>query len=99
MHGSPTAQDVDIYVAAPGTDINTIDPAFATVAFKASTGYVNLAEGDYEVTVTPAGTKTAAIGPAPFTFANGDVFTVVARDESGGGTPLNVIVTADALHD
>ncbi len=99
VHGSPTAQDVDIYVAAPGTDINTIDPAFATVAFKASTGYVNLAEGDYEVTVTPAGTKTAAIGPAPFTFANGDVFTVVARDETGGGTPLNVIVTADALHD
>lgn len=95
VHGSPTAADVDIYVAAPGTDINTIDPAFATVPFAASTGYVNLAAGDYEVTVTPAGTKTAAIGPAAFTFANGDVFTVVARDEAGGGTPLNVIVTSD----
>ena len=95
VHGSPTAADVDIYVAAPGTDINTIDPAFSTVPFKASTGYVNLAAGDYEVTVTPAGTKTAAIGPAPFTFAAGDVFTVVARDEAGGGTPLNVIVVSD----
>ncbi len=95
VHASPTAADVDIYVAAPGTDINTIDPAFSTVPFAASTGYVNLAEGDYEVTVTPAGTKTAAIGPAPFTFANGDVFTVVARDNAGGGGPLNVIVTSD----
>ena len=56
---------------------------------------MNLPAGDYEVTVTPAGTKTAAIGPAPFTFANGDVFTVVARDEAGGGAPLNVIVTSD----
>ncbi len=95
VHASPTAADVDIYVAAPGTDISTISPAFSTVPFAASTGYVNLAAGDYEVTVTPAGTTTPAIGPAPFTFADGDVFTVVARDEVGGGTPLNVIVTSD----
>ncbi len=94
-HASPTAADVDIYVAAPGTDINTIDPAFSTVPFAASTGYVNLPAGDYEVTVTPAGTKDAAIGPAAFTFADGDVFSVVARDALGGGGPLNVIVTSD----
>ena len=95
VHGSPTAADVDIYVAAPGTDITTITPAFSNVPFSASTGYVNLPAGDYEVTVTPTGTTTAAIGPAPFTFAAGDVFTVVARDEVGGGVPLNVIVTSD----
>ncbi len=94
-HASPTASDVDIYVTAPGTDINTIDPAFSAVPFAASTGYVNLPAGDYEVTVTPAGTKTAAIGPAPFSFANGDVFSVVARDATGGGGPLDVIVTSD----
>ena len=95
VHGSPTAQDVDIYVAAPGTDISTIAPAFTDIPFAASTGYVNLPAGDYEVTVTAAGSTTPAIGPAPFTFANGDVFTVVARDAAGGGTPLDVIVTSD----
>ena len=55
------------------------------------------ADGEtYEVTVVPAGTTTPAIGPAPFTFFNGDVATVVARDAEGGGGPLNVIITNDA---
>ncbi len=97
VHSSPTAQDVDIYVTAPGTDINTVDPTLAVVPFKASTGYIPLPEGSYDVTVVPAGTKTAAIGPATFDFFNGDVLTVVARDAVGGGAPLNVIVAGDQI--
>lgn len=97
VHASPTAQDVDIYVTAPGTDISGTAPALAGVPFKANTGYLELAAGSYDVTVTPAGSKTAAIGPATFTFADGDVVTVVARDEAGGGAPLNVLVTDDRL--
>jgi hypothetical protein len=97
VHASPTAQDVDIYVTAPGTDINSVDPTLASVPFKASTDYIPLPAGSYEVTVTPAGSKTPAIGPAEFPFANGDVVTVVARDAEGNGTPLNVIVTADVV--
>lgn len=97
VHASPTAQDVDIYVVAPGTDINTVEPTLTDVPFKASTGYIALSEGMYDVAVTPAGTKTAAIGPATFDFMNGDVVTVVARDAAGGGTPLNVIIATDSI--
>ena len=97
VHASPTAQDVDIYVTAPGTDIGTVEPARAVIPFKANTGYLELAPGSYDVTVTPTGSKTAAIGPATLSFEAGDVLTVVARDEAGGGTPLNVVITNDAL--
>lgn len=97
VHASPTAADVDIYVVAPGTDINTVDPTLTNVPFKASTGYIALPAGMYDVAVTPTGTKTAAIGPATFDFMNGDVVTVVARDAAGGGTPLNVIITTDSI--
>lgn len=95
IHGSPTAQDVDIYVTVPGTDITTVDPNFAGVPFGAETGYVPLAGGTYTVTVTPAGTTTAAIGPIDITVVEGEVYTAVARDPLPGSTDLGLILLDD----
>jgi hypothetical protein len=63
---NPAAASVDIYVTAVGADISSEDPALSSVAFKDNTGYINLAPGDYDVTVTVAGTKTAAMARPPF---------------------------------
>lgn len=95
FHGSPTAGEVDIYVVAPGTDITDETPAFTAVPLGADTGYVPLAAGDYDVIVTPTGTKDAAIGPATITVAAGGIYTAAARDEIGGGTPLGLILYDD----
>lgn len=95
VHLSPGAGLVDIYVTAPGTDIATVEPTFAEVDFKAETGYVSLAGGSYDVTVTVAGTKTAAIGPAEITIADGDVYTAVARDAPGETPPFGLILLDD----
>lgn len=94
VHGSPSAGNVDIYVAAPLTDINTINPTFANVPFKANTGYVGLAGGTYEVSVTPAGAKTPVAIFATLPIENGDIFTVIARDDTdgNGGAPLGLLV-------
>ncbi|WP_394224017.1 CHRD domain-containing protein [Alteromonas gracilis] len=83
VHASPSAGNVDIYVTADG-EIDAVDPAFADVAYEtgelAETGYVSLAEGDYVVTVTPTGTKTAAIETGLLTLENGEIYTAVAID-------------------
>lgn len=91
----PAAASVDIYVTAVGADINAEDPALTDVAFKANTGYIALPAGDYDVTVTIAGTKTAAIGPATISIANGDVFTAIARDPIPGEMDFGLILLAD----
>jgi hypothetical protein len=92
VHGSPSAGNVDIYVAAPGTDINTINPTFANVPFKANTGYVGLTGATYEVSVTPAGAKSPVAIFATLPIENGDVFTAIARDAPGGGAPLGLLL-------
>ena len=95
IHGSPSAGNVDIYLTAPGAGIATATPILTSVPFKADTGFLSVAAGSYDVTVTPAGTKTAAIGPATITIANKGIYTAVARDAVGGGTPLGLILLDD----
>jgi hypothetical protein len=94
---NPAAASVDIYVTAVGADINAEDPALTDVAFKDNTGYIPLAAGDYDVTVTIAGTKTAAIGPATISVIGGDVFTAIARDPLPGQMDFGLILLADVL--
>jgi hypothetical protein len=97
VHASPTAQDVDIYLTAPEAGIADVEPTLPSVPFKANTGYLALAEGDYDVTVTLPGTKDIAIGPATISIANGGVYTAIARDPLPGQMEFGLIVLADTL--
>ena len=97
VHLAPSADLVDIYVTEPMADIATLDPAFEDVDFQDETGYVSLAAGDYDVTVTVADTKTAAIGPATISIDAGGVYTAVARDPDAdvGGDSFGLILLDD----
>ncbi|MDP5141421.1 DUF4397 domain-containing protein [Rheinheimera baltica] len=94
VHGSTLAGNVDIYVTAT-EDITDAAPAFAAVPFKAETGYVSLAAGDYVVTVTPAGSKTAAIGPVALTLEANSIYTAIARDGAGLTADVGLILMDD----
>lgn len=95
VHLAPGAGLVDIYVTAPGEDISGLDPAFPDVDFGDETGYVPLAGGEYEVTVTAAGTTAPAIGPLTIQVSDGGVYTAAARDAEGGGAPFDLILLDD----
>jgi len=95
IQGSPSAGLVDVYLTAPGEAIATAVPVYAAIPFGADTGFVSYAAASYELTITPAGSKTAAIGPTAVTLSNDGLYTAVARDAAGGGSPLGLILLDD----
>ena len=73
----------------------TVSPTYAGVTFTSDTGFQAFAAGAYDVTLTAAGSKTPAIGPVPVTLKDSGIYTAVARDAAGGGTPLGLILLDD----
>jgi hypothetical protein len=95
IHGSPSAGPVDVYLTTSGTSIASVAPTYANLHFLADTDFVSYAAGAYTLTVTPAGSKTAVIGPTSVTLANDGIYTAVARDAPGGGAPYGLILLDD----
>lgn len=98
IHGSTLAGVVDIYVLVAGSGIGSSAPAFANVPFKASTGYVSLKPGSYDVIITPAGMPGTEAIKATLDLEGGKIYTAIARDGAGLTAPLSVI-GLDALAD
>jgi hypothetical protein len=105
IHASVTAASldpdtVDIYVTAPNTDISdeSVTPTLTDVPYLANTGYLSVAGGTYDITVTVSGSRTPAIGPLEdVVLVDGGIYTVIARDALPGdaATDLGVILIDD----
>ena len=95
IHGAPSAPAVDIYVTAPGTDLNAETPALSGIEFGDVADYIEAPAGDYQVRVTPAGAKVVVIDSGTLSLASGQVRTAIAVDAAGGGGPFDLLVLAD----
>jgi hypothetical protein len=95
IHGAASAPAVDIYVTAPGADLAAETPALANVGFGDVADYIEAPAGDYQVRVTPTGTKTVVIDSGTLTLASGQVRTAIAVDAAGGGGPYGLLLLED----
>ncbi|WP_429110218.1 DUF4397 domain-containing protein [Aeromonas media] len=94
LHAAPTAPAVDVYLTT-GSDISSATPVLKAVPFKGDSGYLAVAAGDYQVTVTASGDKAPVIGPLPVTLANGQVLTAAALSDSVGGVDPELLILDD----
>ena len=87
VDASPSTLLVDVYLTAPGADLNTATPTFRALTFKSVATYITLPAGLYELRVTIAGTKTVLLDENSFLLSAGTVQTVVMLDGPAGGAP------------
>ena len=95
IHAAPSAGLVDIYITAPGVDINTISPTISGFTFKDNSDYLEVPAGDYQVRITLANTKTVAIDTGTLSLADGQIRTAFAVDPVPGSDDFGVILLAD----
>ncbi len=95
IHGAPGAPAVDIYVTAPGADLEEETPVLTGVEFGVVADYIEAPAGAYQVRVTPAGTTIVVIDSGTLALAGGQVRTVIAVDDVGGGAPFDLLLLQD----
>jgi hypothetical protein len=95
IHGAPSAPAVDVYVTAPDVDLEAELPTLGNVEFGDVADYIEAPVGDYQVRVTPAGTKTVVIDSGTLTLESGQVRTAIAVDSPDGGPPFGLLVLED----
>ncbi len=95
VDGSPTSGPIDIYLTAQGAGVASATPWYSGVVFEDFTALQQIAAGAYDLTVTSAGTKTVVLGPVPLTVSNFGIYTVVIKDNVGGGAPLGTVLLDD----
>ncbi|MEZ9140626.1 MULTISPECIES: DUF4397 domain-containing protein [unclassified Shewanella] len=94
IHASYSAGNVDVYLTSTA-DISDATPALTDVPFKAASGSLSIAPGDYTVSVTVTGTKTVAIGPLAVSLAGNGLYSVAAVDAENDTSMFSVILMDD----
>ncbi len=91
-----TNQAVDVYVTAAGADLSTATATIPGFTFgKASSPYLDVPAGNYQVRITLPGTKTVAIDTGSIALAGGKVYTGIALDPDTGTAAFQAKLLTD----
>jgi uncharacterized protein DUF4397 len=85
VNASPGLPTEDVYIVAPGTDLNTVGPAASSLAFEGATAYQSLPAGSYEVFCTLPGQKSFFVDSGPLSLTSQQIRTVVSLNGANGG--------------
>jgi hypothetical protein len=69
---------LDLYLTAPGVDINTTSATIANVTFGNASAFATVPTGTYEIRVTAANTKDVVFDTGPQAFADTLQYNIVA---------------------
>ena len=87
--------NLDVYVTAPGADLETATPAEQVLTYGEFTAYLPLDPGTYQIRFTNALAKTVVLDVGNLTLATGQVRTILALDPATTGGPAQAMTLVD----
>ena len=70
--------NVDLYLTAPGVDINTTSATVPNVGYGGASAFTTVPNGTYEIRVTAANTKQVVFDTGPQAFSDQQMYNIVA---------------------
>jgi hypothetical protein len=96
IHTAEDAPAVDVYITALDADLEAAQ-ANATLEYKSSSGYVEVAGGEYQIRITLAGTKTVVFDSGAVNLPAGeDLLVLATTNVNAGDSPVALIVAGDS---
>ena len=90
VNAAPGLSAVDVYLTAPGADISSSAPSLGNVSYGVTSAFSPIAIGaNFEIRVTPTGTKEVIFDSTPKTFAEHSATDLVVFGK-GSGKLVNV---------
>ena len=87
VDAAPSTELVDVFITAPGANLNNTVPTFRNLTFQSVATYINVPAATYQIRVTLAGTTTVILDVNTFSATAGSAFTLVMLDAPAGGPP------------
>jgi len=91
VHAAPAAAAVDVYVTAPGANLNAATPVVANAAFKAFSPALMVPAATYEIRITTAGSKTPVYDSGPVPLTAGADLLLAAVQQDLGASPVTLL--------
>lgn len=94
VHASPATGTIDLYVFPAASPLPGA-PSVADVEYKTASAYVTVPVGQYRLVVTPANDPGTLAVDLTLTFAEGEIRTLIARDNAAAPEGVSVEVVED----
>jgi len=94
VHGSPSAPSVDVYVTAPDAEL-PVAPLLSDIPFQTISDELEVAAGDYQVRITPAGSTTVVYNSGPISLVDGVEYIAIAADDIDSESLVGLTILTD----
>jgi hypothetical protein len=87
---------VDVYLTAPGEDLNLVAPSVAGAAYNTFGGFATIPSGLLELRVTPVGSKTVIFDAPPQNFAERGAVDILVYTKGSSRLPNVAVLNIDS---